>query len=331
MAVRIGVIGAGIMGAEHARLLSHEVSGSAVGAVYDIDTARAEQVASTVGAEAAADPFELIDDRAVDAVLIASSDATHEQFVLAALAAGKQVLCEKPLAPDVEGCERILAAEQQLGRRLVSVGFMRRYDPAYQLMRETLRDGTIGAPLLIHCAHRNVSSTNQSAAQSISGSAVHEFDIVRWLLDDEIAAIQVHRGRRAASAQCDDPILILVEMSTGVLVDIEVFVNATYGYDVQCELVGETGTTRLDSRSGVSTRTAGHVGHDVPGDWRARFGEAYRRELQHWVDGVTAGGPARGASAWDGYVATVSAQAGVAALASGRATVELIDRPSVSR
>ena len=77
----------------------------------------------------------LIKDDGVDAVLIASNDASHAEFVLAAIAAGKPVLCEKPLAPDVADCERIIAAEQQFGRRLVTVGFMRRFDPGYQALR----------------------------------------------------------------------------------------------------------------------------------------------------------------------------------------------------
>jgi myo-inositol 2-dehydrogenase/D-chiro-inositol 1-dehydrogenase len=331
MPVRVGVIGAGVMGAEHARLLSGVISRSSVSLVSDVDSGRAEQVAAAVGARAADDPLTLIASPDVDAVLIASSDATHEEFVLAALAAGKPVLCEKPLAPDVAGCERLLAAEQGLGRRLVTVGFMRRYDPAYQLLRAALRDGELGAPLLVHCAHRNVSSANHSAAQSISGSAVHEFDILRWLLDDEIETVEVHRGRRSGRAGCDDPILLLVRMRSGVLADIEVFVNATYGYEVRCEVVGETGTAGLGEPIGLLVRSTGQVGRGVASDWRARFLEAYRQELQEWVDTIADGAPPPGASTWDGYVATVVAQAGVDALDGRRVPVALVEKPQEYR
>src|SRR5438105_1703975 len=139
--VRTGVIGVGVMGAEHARLLSHVVSGSEVGAVFDVDAHRADAVAASCAARVVDDPMVLIKDDLVDAVLVASSDQTHEQFVLACLAAGKPVLCEKPLAPDVDGCLRIIAAEGEIGRRLVSVGFMRRYDPGYLALHRTVNGG----------------------------------------------------------------------------------------------------------------------------------------------------------------------------------------------
>ncbi|MDT4908344.1 MAG: myo-inositol 2-dehydrogenase / D-chiro-inositol 1-dehydrogenase, partial [Pseudonocardiales bacterium] len=95
MPVRTGVIGAGLMGAEHARLLSDVVSGSEVAAVFDLVPGRSETVAAASGARVMDDPTVLIKDDGVDAVLLASPDPTHEQFVLACLAAGKPVLCEK--------------------------------------------------------------------------------------------------------------------------------------------------------------------------------------------------------------------------------------------
>src|SRR5207249_12086382 len=125
--IRVGLIGTGVMGANHARLLGTAVHGATLGAVFDVDGPRALAVADSVpGTRVLAHPAELIGDPEVDAVLVASSDHTHEEFVLDCLAAGKPVLCEKPLAPTVAGCERILDAEAATGRRLVSVGFMRR-------------------------------------------------------------------------------------------------------------------------------------------------------------------------------------------------------------
>jgi myo-inositol 2-dehydrogenase/D-chiro-inositol 1-dehydrogenase len=127
MTIRVGIIGTGVMGADHARLLTGAVSGATVSAVFDVDRERAATVAdASARARVLADPIELIGDGAVDAVLVASSDPTHEEFVLASIAAGKPVLCEKPLAPTVEGCARILDAETAFGSRLVTVGFMRR-------------------------------------------------------------------------------------------------------------------------------------------------------------------------------------------------------------
>src|SRR6266705_1314548 len=168
---RVGIIGTGVMGTDHARLLSTVVAGATLSAVFDVDRARAAAVAGSVGSARRAatrtgadrtsapraldDPVELIRDEAVEAVLVASSDPTHEELVLACIKAGKPVLCEKPLAPTVEGCRRILDAEEAYGSRLVSVGFMRRYDPGYLELKAALDSGRIGAPLLLHCVHRN--------------------------------------------------------------------------------------------------------------------------------------------------------------------------------
>jgi myo-inositol 2-dehydrogenase/D-chiro-inositol 1-dehydrogenase len=121
--------------------------------------------------------------------------------------------------------------------------------------------------------------------------------------------------------------LLVFESASGVLIDVEVFVNARYGYDVRCELVGEEGTVSLDAGAPTVLRHGAQLGSALPGDWRPRFAEAYRRELQDWVDGLRLDKTPRGASAWDGYAATAVAQAGVAALETGvRQLVELDGR-----
>ncbi len=331
MPVRIGVIGVGVMGAEHARLLSTTVSGSEVAAVFDIDRSRAERVAAGCGAGVHDDPMVLIKDDGVDAVVIASSDATHEELVLTCLAAGKPVLCEKPLAPDTVGCQRILAAEAGLGHRLVSVGFMRRFDPGYRTLRAELRAGSIGSALLVHCIHRNAELAGVTSPSLISGSAVHELDVARWLLDDEPARISVHRPRPSARAGgAQDPVVLLVEMASGVLVDIEVFVNAGYGYDVRTELVGESGTLSIGAPPDTVRRSVGTVSSPVHHDWRDRFAAAYQYELQNWVHAVASGTASQAATAWDGYTATAVAAAGIAGLDhDARQPITLIDRPEL--
>jgi myo-inositol 2-dehydrogenase/D-chiro-inositol 1-dehydrogenase len=329
MAVNVGIIGTGVMGADHARVLGAMVSGATVGAVFDLDGERASaSVEGIPGARVLDDPHELIKD--VDAVLVASSDETHEEFVLACLDAGKPVLCEKPLAATGEGCLRIVDAECALGRRLVSVGFMRRYDTGYLELKRTLDGGHIGGPLLLHCVHRNpTAAPGWPSSMLITSSAVHEIDISRWLFGEEIVAVTAFAPRRSSlvAGATQDPQFLVLETASGVLVDIEVFVNARYGYDVRCELVCEQGTVAVAPAAATVQRRAGAESAAIAGDWRDRFASAYRRELQDWVDGVLAG-QARGASAWDGYVATAVAKACVSALESGRrTTVELPAKP----
>jgi len=333
MTVRVGVIGTGVMGAEHARLLDREVSGAEVCAVFDVDAGRAAATAAGLrSARVLTDPIELIGHQQVDAVVIASVDASHEPFVLAALAAGKPVLCEKPLAPDVVGCKRILDAETAVGRRLVSVGFMRRFDPGYLQLKQAVTGGQLGLPLLLHCAHRNRQApAGLPTSMLISGSAVHELDIARWLLADELARITVYRPRSARAAlPTEDPLFLVVESSSGVVIDIEVFVNAGYGYEVRCELVAERGTVSLDAPAPTTQRRSGGVLRMVADDWRQRFTEAYRAELQDWVDSIESATPSGAASSWDGYAATVAAQAGIQALRTGAAQpMSLLPRPAL--
>jgi myo-inositol 2-dehydrogenase/D-chiro-inositol 1-dehydrogenase len=330
MNVGIGVIGAGIMGGDHARTLAGSINGAVLVAVSDTDNDRASAVASVTRAHRVhADARALIEDPDVEAVLIASPDPTHEDLVLACLAAGKPVLCEKPLAPTVDGCLRIIAAETAIGRRLVQVGFMRRFDPGYALMQHTLATGQVGSPLLMHCVHRNASvPPSFDSSMLISNSAVHEIDIARWLLDDEFNSATVFRPPRHSGALLD-PQFIVLKTRQGVLVDIEVFVSARYGYDVRAELVCEAGTVTLAPQAAVRTRFSGQEASRFAEDWRAHFETAYRNQLQAWVNSIQTG-IAAGASAWDGYAATATAAACLEALQKGEtATVEMQLRPTL--
>ncbi|MBA2951512.1 Gfo/Idh/MocA family protein [Streptomyces himalayensis] len=321
MTVRVGVIGAGWIGHEHIRRLTDVVTGAAVTAVSDIDAARAEEAAARVGARVYGTGAELIAADEVDAVLVTSWGPTHAEHVLNAIAAGKPVFCEKPLATTAEDCLRIVEAEMAHGRRLVQVGFMRRYDQGYRQMKEVIASGRIGEPLVVHCAHRNPtvpeSYTSEMAALD---TAVHEVDVLRWLLDDEIVSAQVVTPRATSKrfAHLKDPQIMLFETVKGVRIDLEVFVNCQYGYDIQCEAVGEQGLVRLPDPSSVAVRTAGQHSTTVLTDWVGRFVDAFDTEFREWIASLAAGNEPTGPSAWDGYAATVITSATVEALDSGR-------------
>ncbi len=332
MTVRVGVIGVGMIGQDHIRRITEVLSGGVVVAVTDVDAARAQQVASGVpGVTVHATGRELIADRDVDAVLVTSWGPTHEEHVLAAIGAGKPVFCEKPLATTTEACVRIIDAEIASGRRLVQVGFMRRYDPGYHALKAALDNGEIGAPLMMHCAHRNptVPPYGFTTDMIISDSAVHEIDLVRWMFGEDIVAANVLKPRRSGQAGTDlqDPLIVLLEMASGVLVDVEVFVNATYGYDIRGEIVGETGTVALADAGGATVTQDGRRSSRVPASWRERFGRTFDAEFQDWLKAVAAGTSA-GPSAWDGYAAAVATESCLEALRTGQRTpVSLPERP----
>jgi myo-inositol 2-dehydrogenase/D-chiro-inositol 1-dehydrogenase len=332
MTLDIGVVGTGMMGQDHVQRLATSVPDAKVVAVSDVNVEQAKRVGERVEARVFSDGHDLIADDGVQAVLIASPGPTHEELTLACIAAGKPVLCEKPLAPTTDACLRVLAAEAALPGRLVQVGFMRRYDDGFRALKERLDGGQVGRALLLHCRHRNASvPPGFTSDMMITDSVVHDIDVTRWLLGQEIVAASVFKARPSslAPAGLQDPQMVLLETDQGVLVDVESFVNCQFGYDIRYELVGETGTISLGEEPGPRIRQQGRHHGPIPADWRERFGASYERELQEWVGGALAG-RVTGPSSWDGYATTAVAEAAVQSLATGRrATVELVDRPAL--
>lgn len=330
--LKVGVIGTGMIGQDHIRRMTHVLAGVRVTAVTDVNAATAAEVAAAVGATVHATGEELIADPGVDAVVVCSWGPTHEQYVLASIAAGKPVFCEKPLATTQEACLRIVDAEVTHGSRLVQVGYMRRYDTAYRALKKVLDAGTIGAPLMMHCAHRNASVPSfYEKEMAIVDTAVHEIDMVRWMFGAEIAATRVLVPRKSGNGGAlQDPLFLILEMDNGVIVDVEISVNVRYGYDIRGEILGEDGTAALGELSPVTVRVAGQASTPVPADWRERFLAAYDVEFQEWIDSIAGAGTPVGPSAWDGYAAAVVSDAGVAALRTGeRISVSLAEKPKL--
>ncbi|MGC8470439.1 MAG: Gfo/Idh/MocA family oxidoreductase [Acetobacteraceae bacterium] len=332
--IAIGVIGTGMIGQEHIRRLTSAVAGGRIAAVADADPARARAVAATVPGARVHDSGEaLIADPAVEAIVVTSWGPTHEAYVLGAIAAGKPVFCEKPLATTQAACLRIIEAEVAFGRRLVQVGFMRRFDGAYRAMKEAITSGAIGAPLLFHSAHRNPSVPSHYVSDmALNDTAVHDIDIARFLLEDEVVAASVLKPRRNRRGETlDDPLLLLLEMAGGAIVDVETSVNIAYGYDIRGEVVGESGTVKLAERNPVVVKSAGRFAGEVPADWRARFHAAFDAEMLAWV-AAAAQGTAAGPSSWDGYAATVVSDAALASLhQGGRVAVAMREKPALYR
>ncbi|MER6347142.1 Gfo/Idh/MocA family protein [Streptomyces sp. NPDC001595] len=329
----VAVLGAGHMGADHVRRLDTVVSGARVAAVADPDPDRAARaVAGLDGVAVRTETEAALDAPGVDAVLIASPGPAHEEALRAAFARGLPVLCEKPMVPESEGALRVVEAEARLGRRLAQIGFMRRYDTEYLRLKRLLDAGRLGRPLMLHCVHRNVSSPPDfTSAMVVNSSVSHEIDAARWLLGQELTAVTVLRPRPSALAPEGllDPQFVLFETAGGALVDVEVFVNCGFGYQVRCEAVGESGSARIGEEHAVVVTSGGEARAEVPQDYLVRFADAYDREVQAWVD-ATRRGRVTGPSAWDGYAASAVAEAGVRSLeGGGRVTVELAPRPAL--
>lgn len=327
-ALRVGVVGAGAMGADHVARLAERTRGAQVAAVVEPDP---ERLQAAISRAPGATGFSCLEDvlaqGGLDGVVVASPARLHEPAVAAALAAGLAIFCEKPLAPDEAGARRIVEVEQRGDRPRIQVGFMRRFDPEYVRLRQVIASGEAGQLLLLHCVHRNPrAGAGFTEEMLITGSVVHELDILPWLTGSAIRSVEVRRGRRNSltPAHLPDPALVLVELENGVLADVEINMGAQFGYQVATEAVFERGVARIGQPAGLQLWLEGRVAVAEHQGFLSRFRAAYDLELQAWADAArrnALGGP----SAWDGYRASLAAEAGVRALRSGRR--EAVDLP----
>lgn len=319
--LRVAVVGAGMMGADHVSRITQRISGAEVVAVVDPDGARASAAAATApGAGTFASFEEALETTELDAVIIATPGFLHEPVILPALEAGLAILSEKPLSDTVESSLRIIEAEQRLDRPHIQVGFMRRFDRGYLELRELVKSGESGALLALHCAHRNPSTPpNYSESALITDSVIHEIDTVPFIVGEPIVSVEVKKPRRNSLAPGGllDPQFVLLETVSGVLAIVEINVNVQFGYQVTTDAVFESGVASIGRAETISIARAGSIGQSVTPSFKERFGAAYDVEVQRWVDAAHRG-EIDGPSAWDGYLASVVADAGVLAQQSGK-------------
>jgi myo-inositol 2-dehydrogenase/D-chiro-inositol 1-dehydrogenase len=329
--LRIAVLGVGVMGADHVARITSRISGAAVTVVNDYLPEKAAEVAAAVpGARVANDPFDAIAADDVDAVLLATPGPTHEKQLLACLDHRKPVLCEKPLTTEVETSLEVVRREAELGKPLIQVGFMRRFDPEYQQLKTLIDGGELGQPLIMHCVHRNPAvPPNFNSAMIVKDSLVHEVDVTRFMFGEEIASVQIIRpaANPAAPEGLRDPQIAIFQTASGRHVDVELFVTTGVAYEVRTEVVGERGSATIGLDVGLVRKSSpGKWGGRLTPGFRERFGTAYDIELQRWVDAVRSGVNVDGPTAWDGYAAAAVCAAGVQSLESGaRVAVELAE------
>jgi myo-inositol 2-dehydrogenase/D-chiro-inositol 1-dehydrogenase len=319
--ISVGVIGSGGMGSRHAETLRNSVSGTRVAGVTDLDRPRSEKLAADCGPEVTVFENEqaLIEQDGIDAVVVTTPDESHAGLVVECLKREKPVFCEKPLAATIEDARRIVEAEVELGKKVVRVGFMRRYDPKHLDVKEAVDSGAIGRPVLFKGTHRNADALPGTTSESILvNSAVHDLDSARWILGQEIEEVYVHGTNTGAAEDGEvlDLQVIQLHLGRGCLANIEVYVNAGYGYEVDLEVVGDAGTIRIAPTDAPVLRKVGFASRPVEGDWLERFPAAYVLEMQRWIEDLQ-GGRHTGPDAWDGYISLLAVESCIRSLHSG--------------
>lgn len=311
MAVRIGVIGAGGMGREHIANLSALPDVDVV-VVADISLDSAAHAASTVGAEATTEAAAVAAWRDLDGVVIATPDDTHADLAIAAIDTGHFVLCEKPLATNVDDAQRVIDAERKAGRAFVQLGFMRPYDSAHVQVREALAE--LGDIQHIRCVHRNTNDQWSRALDVVfSQSLIHDVHTARWLSGSEFTSVVTQVVARDRPV---DHVVVVGELADGSTATLE-FVEATYGYDVEVEVTARHGMVACAQPAQPVIRRDG-AGHRFIGDdWFGRFRDAYRLEVADWVAGVRSG-EVRGATTGDGMAAQRVVAAAIVSAETGQ-------------
>lgn len=287
----VAIVGVGSMGRRHAENL-RQVPQARVVAVADADLALARKVGADLGVAACFQHTEeLLRLREVQAVVIASPSRLHAPTIRAAAAAGKHILCEKPLATTLEDADAALAAVQKAGVCL-QIGHMRRYDPGYAEARQRIQDGEIGRPVIFKSTGRDRElppmSYFQAGGMLFLESSIHDFDLARWLMADEIAEVQAFAGAVVTPelAQYGDVDCGVVNLrfAGGAIGNVESYRQAGYGYDVRTEIVGSKGTLAVGLPRNVQGLRL--TAENAAEGYLSRFAEAYVREIQDFIETV---------------------------------------------
>ena len=298
MGIRIGLIGAGRMGMVYAHTLAFSVSEVDLVSIADANPQTAEDAAARYGAKNwYGDYRALLDQKDIQAVVIASPTGTHTEVVKAAAAAGKEIYCEKPLAMTLAGCDEAIDAAQRAGVRLM-VGFMRRFDAAYRAAKQKIDEGVIGTPVMFKSTGRDPKRTSlEFARRENSGGlildmGIHDFDAARWLMGSDVYRVQSEGGCLVYPELKDvgdiDNAIINLKFTSGALGNIDVSRNAVYGYDIRTEILGSEGGILIgkDRQTDMLIMTRQGVSHDTVPYFMERFGDAYANEIREFVASI---------------------------------------------
>ena len=301
----IGVVGVGGMGRRHAENIRRLVPDARLVAVADVALSQARKVAAELEIDHAFGSFEnMLQSKDIDCVVIATPDKFHAKDICTAAAAGKNILCEKPLALNLTDAHAALEALANAGVHL-QIGFMRHYDPAYQSAKRRIEAGEIGEPVIFKSIGRDKEAPPISCYQSqLNGmlfynNSIHDFDLARWLMQDDVVEVHAYAtvAIRPEVAKYGDIVAGVVNLkyARGAIGNIESYVQCVYGYDVRTEVVGSKGSILIGSleQTAATFLTAGGSTQSLADHFLTRFEDAYLAEIKDFVQNVLKDRPPR--------------------------------------
>ncbi len=295
--VRFAIIGAGRIGQVHAENLTRHIQEAEVVAIADVVQEAAVQTARRFGIVCASgEPAEIFGREDVDAVAICSSTETHADFIIQAARSGKHAFCEKPIALDLPAVDAALEAVEECGTKL-QIGFNRRFDPNFRGVRDAVRDGEIGAPYLVQITSRDPTPPPLSYVRGSGGlfldMMIHDFDMARFLLDDEVEEVSASGAVRVDPAIGEagdiDTAVVTLRYGCGALGVITNSRQAVYGGDQRVEVLGSLGSVSCENNTPdrVIRQTEAGVIHAKPlYFFLERYLTAYADELRSFIRAV---------------------------------------------
>lgn len=322
--LKVGLLGAGRIAGVHATAISGH-PGSALVAVSDINSAAAEKIAAQYGAQARATDA-ILSDSAIDAVLIATSTDTHSDLIERATAAGKAVLCEKPVDLSLaraRACQKAIASNG----RPVMIGFNRRFDPNFSALKKALDAGEIGKPELL-----SITSFDPAPPPvvyiKVSGGLfrdmmIHDFDMANFIMGTppvSVTAVGSSIVDPDIGAAGDvDTAVVTLTYADGRIAVIKNSRRAVYGYDQRVELLGSDGLIQAQNmleNTVVKSTTQGVTGAKPTYFFLERYMPAYAAEWAAFVEAVNSGKPLP-VTLDDGVAALAMAEAATLSIKSG--------------
>lgn len=300
--LRFGILGAGRIGKVHAETLAFRLPEAEAVAIADVNREAAEAVAARCSIpRVTASADEIIADKTIDAILIGTPTDTHAELIVKIAEAGKHIFCEKPISHDLKKIDASLAAVEKAGVQM-QVGFNRRFDSNFLRVREAVANGEIGKPSLMHIISRDPAPPPISYLRPSGGifldMMIHDFDMARYLMGDEVEEIYASGGvliDEAFKGEDDlDTALVVLHFKSGAIGTIDNSRKAVFGYDQRVEILGSKGKIATENRfpNEVVVSTGETVYSDKPLQFfMDRYPASFALELKMFVDAVLEGKP----------------------------------------
>lgn len=326
--IRIAVLGCGRIGAMHAYNIAAHPRAT-LAAVFDINAVAATDVAAKTGAKVSGSVAAVLADAEVDAVLIATATDTHADILEACVAAGRPVLCEKPIDLSLA---RVNACAAKIAGSAVPIqlGFVRRFDPGHRAVRRAIVAGDLGEVHQVTITSRDPGLAPEGYLQVSGGifrdMTIHDFDMARYILGEEPVEVSATASRLVDPALMErlgdyDTLVVTMKTASGKQAIITNSRRATYGYDQRVEALGSKGMAISENRRphGMTLHKADFTEQAEPllNFFIERYREAFDAEIDAFVDAIEQGiAPEVGFE--DGRLALVLAEAAMKSVAEGR-------------